>query len=300
MARDSRLRPHESESPARTGRFALPQSISRVHVVAILTIMAAAFVAVWQFAGLGGDRSTGSSAFLTKTLGAPQRSVSLVRNPAPGLQVAVDPSAGYTVSHGNDRVSLSPTRAGSSHWRGYANGYSRPTPFGHETITVDPRRTEQFLTVDRHLGKRTWEWNLGLDTMTPRILPNGSVVFLAGGQPSGLRLLPAAILALEGATITPAGLGWKLKKRKGSWRLRLTVDDSKLPVPYLIDPAIAYGFQTEATSSSGSFVLNKPYRTVQNDVMIAQITAPARPNRSRPSPRRPRRCRRPPSPCRTR
>jgi hypothetical protein len=55
MARHIRLRP-TTEHPANAGRFAVLQSVSPVHLAAILAIMAAGFLVVWQLAGSGGPR----------------------------------------------------------------------------------------------------------------------------------------------------------------------------------------------------------------------------------------------------
>lgn len=68
MARDIRLRPF-NEHPADAGRFAALQSVSPVHLAAILAIMAAGFLAVWQLAGLGGPRPAASQG---GALGEPQ------------------------------------------------------------------------------------------------------------------------------------------------------------------------------------------------------------------------------------
>src|SRR3954447_23056608 len=78
MARDNRLRPDASQSPATSGRFALLRSPLVVRTAAILAFTAAPFLAVDHLAGLGGGRSQSEPAFLTKELGAPQRSISLV------------------------------------------------------------------------------------------------------------------------------------------------------------------------------------------------------------------------------
>src|SRR5206468_19552 len=62
-----------------------------------------------------------------------------------------------------------------------------------------------------------------------------------GGKVADFHLLPVAILTMAGVNITPAGLKWKLRKRGGSWRLVLRLDDRKLQVPYVIDPSLAAG-----------------------------------------------------------
>src|SRR6478609_9344937 len=90
MARDNRLRQTPSESPATPGRFALLRSPLALLTAAILVVAAAAFLAVGQLAGLGREGSRSEPAFLTTKLGAPQRSGTLVRKPAPTLDVRID------------------------------------------------------------------------------------------------------------------------------------------------------------------------------------------------------------------
>lgn len=94
MARDNELRDTQSESPATTGRSAFLQSVSPVHIAAILAILAAAPVAVWQLAGVGGNRKVPPQPrLLTTALGAPQRSAPLVRKPASTEHVTIKPHA---------------------------------------------------------------------------------------------------------------------------------------------------------------------------------------------------------------
>jgi hypothetical protein len=82
MARDNRLRPTDSDRPVATGRFALLRSRSPAHIAAILAIVAAAFLAVYHLAGIGGGTKAHSEpAFLKDALGARQRSAVLVREP---------------------------------------------------------------------------------------------------------------------------------------------------------------------------------------------------------------------------
>ncbi len=79
------------------------------------------------------------------------------------------------------------------------------------------------------------------------------------GQTTDLRLLPVVIMTLAGANITPAGLGWKLKKGAGGWKLLLDLDDSKLPTPYVIDPALEIPVGTGRHADRlATLVLGKP------------------------------------------
>ena len=76
-----------------------------VSTAAIVAFAAAAFLAVDHLAGPGAGRATSEPAFLTKELGVPQHSLSLVRKPAPHTTVKIRPAGGYTVAHaGRGRV----------------------------------------------------------------------------------------------------------------------------------------------------------------------------------------------------
>src|SRR5207248_2260110 len=159
--------------------------------------------------------------------------------PARGVNVAVR-TAGVRVSHrGGGAVSLDLAGTASAETKAYANGVSRTTAFGNETVTVTPQRTEQFLTVDRRQGPRTWAWTLRASHLMPAVEPDGSVRFTdRRGDMADLHVLPVAILDRSGNDVTPAGLRWTVKRRGQSWRLLLRLDDANLPVPYVIDPAV--------------------------------------------------------------
>jgi hypothetical protein len=80
MARHNRLRTKEDERPAKAGLLVVLQSISPMHLAAILAIAAASFLAVWQLADFGGSSPTAQGS-LTRALGEPQSRASLVRTP---------------------------------------------------------------------------------------------------------------------------------------------------------------------------------------------------------------------------
>ena len=126
------------------------------------------------------------------------------------------------------------------------------TAFGHESVTVGPGQAEQFLTVTRRQGTRTWEWKLDTN-LEPKSRSNGFVDFFASGNAvPEFEVLPVRILDVQGADVTPEQLRWQLKKAHGSWRLLLNLDDAKLPTPYLIDPAIVF----DVASGSGNNASN--------------------------------------------
>ena len=218
----------------------------------------------------GGKGPSSSDKFLTQALGEKRPGAPLVRRPAPGVQVRLD-SSGFRVSRKQTQVAISLAGAERSKWERFADGVSRPTAYGRETIVVDSTGTEQFLTVERRQGKRDWQWQLDTDAQ-PRLQPDGSIVYGAGLA----RTPPVAILDAAGQNVTPDGLRWSLRKQDGSWRLGLRLDDSKLPLPYLVDPAVDYPsplyLSSQASTETGSWKL---------------ITAAPAPRTSRRARRRP-------------
>jgi hypothetical protein len=188
--------------------------------------------------------------------------------------VRIDPS-GYTVEHGGTSVAVAALGDGRSVWRRHARGSVRPTPFGAEAVVVSPGRVEQYLVVDRPQGLRTWSWSIGLRGLRPKLERDGSVDFLASGSSSPSSTLPAPrIFDLSGADVTPAGLRWRLERTGASWRLGLRLDDAKLPLPYVVDPAIAFD---AASSARGSAVASLSWsHTVANQanrMLVVGVTS---------------------------
>ena len=112
----------------------------------------------------------------------------------------------------------------------------RETDFGSETIVVDGARTEKFLTVtERQGGKRPGAGACHPPRPSPRRrrrrrLPR------QGEQPRHEPVIdPVQILDRSGKEITPEGLSWELEEAGLGWWLTLDLDDSDLPVPYVID-----------------------------------------------------------------
>ncbi|HYM64599.1 MAG TPA: hypothetical protein VES61_07960, partial [Gaiellaceae bacterium] len=208
-------------------------------MIVLLALIAATFFATLQLTG-SSERTAGVPSFLANALGSPQGETdATVRTPAPGVQVDVDP-AGYTVRRAGASVSVAGEGTGTAGWTAFDNGVSRRTPFGHETITVQPDKTELYLTVVRHQGVRTWRWRLGAAGLRPRLEANGGVRFVGLRGQSSITIRPVAILDATGRDITPAGLRWSLVHEREGWWLRLRLDDRKLPLPYVIDPAASY------------------------------------------------------------
>jgi hypothetical protein len=177
--------------------------------------------------------------FLHEALGPPQADAPLLHHPADGVRVAVK-SDRFSVVRGSDSVSLAVDGTGNAEWKHFENGVTRSTPFGAETVVVDADKTEQYLTVTERQGTRTWRWSITAEGLEPRLMAGGAVEFLRDNERSGLRILPARIYAPSGRDITPTGTRWSLTGIGNSHRLELRLDDARLPLPYVIDPAVDY------------------------------------------------------------
>jgi hypothetical protein len=222
--------------------------------IAIIAFASATLIGAWLFAigpHSGPVDAPGSSAsFLQHALGASHPAANMTRRPKPGVAVAVE-RRGTVLRRNGHALSLSAVGAGRAAWNGFENGASRPTPFGRETVTIGPERTEEFLTIDRRVGVRTWRWQLGT-TLEPKLSHDGSIDFEAGAPFAGLRIAPAAILDSAGDDVTPAGTRWSLERAGLRWNLSLRLDDAELPVPYVIDPATDYPTPLYLSSTAGS------------------------------------------------
>jgi hypothetical protein len=182
--------------------------------------------------------------------------------------------AGYTVVSQKTAVSLAHEyNASTTPWQRFERGVARRTAFGLETIVVDQEKAEEFLTVVRRQGPKVWRWSVQARNLVPRLTRAGTVEFLAGTKPAGLFIPAVAIFNAAGKDITPAGLRWSLNRAGSSWRLQLRLDDSKLPLPYVIDPGITFQSKSENGNSNAAFLeINKPAGIVAGDFLIAQIT----------------------------
>ena len=180
--------------------------------------------------------------------------------------------AGFAVGQGGRTVALEQaltTRA----WRHFQNGVRRTTSYGHESVVVTPSATEQYLTVDRHLGTTTWRWSLKSLKLKPRVGVDGSIGFVDGHVLTGTTIAPARIFDSAGKDVTPEGTRWSLHGD----RLSLTVDDAGLPLPYVVDPAVAYSSSTSTGGSGTSVSLTVPAGTSPNDVLLAAFSTLAAP-----------------------
>ena len=222
--------------------------------------------------------------FVDRALGAPSSHASLERQLATGATLSVD-ARGIDAHVGAAAVALASRGEGNGAWRRYRDGAARATSFGRESILFGINRAEQFLTVDRRQGARTWTWQLDATNGVPRLGPDGGVTFAHAGRLVGLHILPVAILDRHGRDVTPAGLHWSLGRQGTRWILGLRLDDAHLPVPYLIDPIVLIaacvlpvgpGGTTSCTAAtstaSSSLGITTPSAAVNGDVMVAQVT----------------------------
>ena len=229
-----------------------------VRAAAALALAAAVFLAVVAIAGLG--RLDADVVFLQNALGPEKAQAPLSRKPAPGVDVRIH-DEGYTVSRKGASFSVVSQDVGDAEWKRHVYGVTRETDFGAETIVVKNGRTEEFLTVATRQGERTWRWQLAT-RLVPHIGSDGKVCFLdpTRKHSADISLDPVRILDEHGRDITPKGLRWGLDDEAGTWWLTLKLDDSKLPLPYVIDPAANYptplNLRSTASSHAGGWTMN--------------------------------------------
>ncbi len=175
-------------------------------------------------------------AFVAHELGARSAALAAVSRPRYRAASRVT-RGGYQVRLGGSSVLLDSVDGGSGPWTSYATGAARQTAYGREFVTVSGSGAEQLLQVDRHQGTRTWRWRLGGSDLVPRLKRDGTVSFVGrDGRWSGISITPVVLLDTTGHSVTPKGLRWSLGRSGGNRFLELRLDDSALPVPYLIDP----------------------------------------------------------------
>jgi len=268
MANFPDLRPGERSAEAES--VAVLRNAAPVRLAALTAFAAAIVVAVAQLGGQA--RSDGPPGFLTRALGASASEAPLVRHPAPGLELSIGGS-GFRIRSKSATVSLETQGAQAGDWHRFENGVSRPTAAGAETILIDGPTLEQFLTIRERQGLRTWRWRID-STRVPRVGDDGGVAFLDTKlhKLTDVSIAPVSILDAEGKDITPAGLSWNVELRNGSWWLTLRLDDSELPLPYVIDPAVTHRNTQTGTQAVGTSVsVTKPTGVQTNDLLVAHV-----------------------------
>ena len=209
--------------------------------------------------------------FLQAALGEPTKTQSFERRPAAGTVVRLAPG-GYSVQSAGLTVGLRAADAGRGELQGFEHGAARRTEYGWEAVTVSEDRTEQFLTVGKRQGVKRWRWQLQTLDLIPRVGGDGTVGFIDDGRLSDrLVLEPVRILDGERRDVTPKGLRWSVEEDEdGTWSLALDLDDRELPLPYVIDPAIAARTPASSANTGGGATrssITKPAGLVAGDLM---------------------------------
>ena len=206
----------------------------------VVVIVLAALLGAALLAGAALRRETPQVEFLQQALGEPVASAPLTRKPDANTVVQLHQN-GYSLDRGAVSVGLRSTDSGAGGLERRANGVSRRTAYGWEAVTVTPAKTEQFLTVVERQGPKTWRWHLKSLNLTPRVGDDGAVGFIRNGRLMSdvAYIEPVRILDELGKDVTPDGARWSVAESGGGWFLELALDDAKLPLPYVIDPAIA-------------------------------------------------------------
>ena len=244
-----------------------------------LPVVIGAVVAIGLASDELADRSAHaatSAPFLDQALGAPRSDAALVTNPSRGVTVRLH-ADGYSVTkRGQGTIELAGAGPATP-WSRFTRGVRRRTTFGSETIAVGPDRTEEFLTVARHQGTRTWRWKVRTSTFGVRASGSGAVSLSVPGTAPVLEIAPVRILDAAGVARTPPGARWTVRRAGAhSWWLELRLDDRRLPLPYVIDPAVDYPsplyLSSTASTESGSWRL---VTTAPSAANSATTTTPA-------------------------
>ncbi|NUT55882.1 MAG: hypothetical protein HOQ03_07865, partial [Thermoleophilia bacterium] len=193
--------------------------------------------------------------FLAQALGTPNRTAPLQRSLPTGERFRIRDRA-LVAEADFGSVALQPIGlARGAEWTRSEHGVTRRTPFGSRTLVLDGTTAEEFLTVERRQGTRTWRWQLDT-SLDPKSRVDGRVALVDRRTGGTFEIAPVQILDAGGDDVTPAGLRWTVRGHT----LALTLDDRDLPLPYVIDPAITVIAPngTHATTSSATLSLAKP------------------------------------------
>ncbi len=262
VATNEELRP--SNRPAHAGSPWLLPFLGLVAIAAALTLVTL---------GRHAEHEAHTPArFLNDSLGE-ERAAPLAPVQAGNATARID--AGRLVVQGpqRDRVALEALVGGVPGWQRHAGGEWRATPFGSEAITLGTVDPEHFLTVDRRVGAKTWEWKLET-TLVARLLSNGGVGFVdpVSRRVSDLTIAPVAIFDAGGKDVTPAGARWELG-RGGT--LKLNLNDQELPEPYVIDPAFRSIGTVAASAAANTVAPAVPAGVLVGDQLVAFVSVNA-------------------------
>ncbi len=199
-------------------------------------------------------------AFVATQLGARRATLPVAALQQYGAESTVT-AGGFQVRIGALTMSLASMDGGAGNWTAYAGGASRTTTFGREFVTITGSGAEQLLQVDSHQGAHTWRWRIGGTDLVPRLTDADAVSFVGrDGRPTGISIAPVALLDTAGNSLTPKGLRWTLARHGGDRFLELRLDDSLLPVPYVIDPSgvtlVSFTSPTLTVGSPATWTVN--------------------------------------------
>ena len=270
MAKNDLLRPWEHA--ARAGQL-------RLRLVLALVVVAVATGVPSSRAPRCADARPTEAAFLRDALGAADAAAPLVRTPAPGVRVRIQPG-GYNVAGPAGSVGLRAVQHGDAIVR-HANGVSQTTDFGSAAVVVDDERTEQFLTVTRRQGEHTWRWQLDT-SLVPRVGNDGAVVFLSDSsrRVGGPVLAPVQILDARGRNRHARGRPLVDRPQPQGLGAAALRSDSELPLPYVIDPAVTIAprpSRTTAPPAPPTSPSRIPPAVAANDLLVADHRGPAGP-----------------------
>ncbi|MDQ1703278.1 MAG: trimeric autotransporter adhesin, partial [Frankiaceae bacterium] len=273
MANIHGLRHVERRPAAPRGRFwhaVLRSPRSR----AILGLALATAVLLAGLSATGKLRSsTGRAPVVSRALGPQDPGFTLDRRWDALTRVSIS-TKGLHVRHAGVSVALTAAGAGSAGWTSHRFGVDRPTPFGRESIVVAAPRTEEYLTVTRHVGSRTWQWQLASGLSRPQLEPDGSISFVRAGRQAGVRVLPPLVFAADGRDITPAGAHWTLERSGSATTLALRLDDASFPTPYVIDPIAIVGSPggTGQTKTGSPLAITMPTGVAAGNLLLASVS----------------------------
>src|SRR4051794_38825202 len=273
MASNNGLRQLDERPPGFGGRFSHVRS-QEPFVASLILLVIAVAASLATVAVVGGLRSSaGPAPFVSRALGPDDPSFLLDRRWDALSRVSIA-RGGLAVRHDGTALKLTAAGTGAAPWQRHAWGVERPTSFGREAIVVAAPRTEEYLTVDRRLGPRTWRWRLESPKSLPRLEADGSISLTTAGAPSGVRVLPPVVYDAHGKDVTPAGTHWTLERRGSSRVLALRLDDRSLPTPYVIDPITVVGSPggTGSTKTGSPLTITKPTGVATGNLMIATVS----------------------------
>ncbi|MGD0713591.1 MAG: hypothetical protein ABSB24_05335, partial [Gaiellaceae bacterium] len=249
----------------------------RWRVAAAVVVVGVIAFAIVQFVG-SGSNTTPVPKFVARALGPTQPLTASAKDLGVGTHMSLGRSGGLTVSQAAAHVSLTSSDSAGGTWQQHRGGAVRSTPFGSEVVVATHGQAEQFLTVGKHYGTRTWTWRLSSNLGYPRVGDDGYVAFIKSHVLSQkLFVKPVQIFDANHHVITPKGLTWSLAEDgAGRWFLQLTLDDSKLPVPYVIDPAIAFRVAMSGNSGTGgtvtTFTVPTNVGVAAGDLLLATVS----------------------------